>query len=40
MQCRTVTAAGITSGLEPALHLVRRELGAAVAVRTESVLDV
>jgi transcriptional regulator GlxA family with amidase domain len=34
-----VTAAGITSGLELALHLVRRELGAAVAVRTENVLE-
>lgn len=34
-----VTAAGITSGLELALHLVRRELGADLAVRTEKVLE-
>lgn len=34
-----VTAAGITSGLELALHLVRRELGAPVAVQVENVLE-
>jgi transcriptional regulator GlxA family with amidase domain len=34
-----VTAAGITSGLELALHLVRREVSADVATRTEGVLE-
>lgn len=34
-----VTAAGITSGLELALHLVRRKVGADVAVRAEEVLE-
>ena len=34
-----ITAAGITSGLELALHLLRREIGAEVAVRTEGVLE-
>ncbi|WP_306215388.1 DJ-1/PfpI family protein [Actinoplanes sp. RD1] len=34
-----VTAAGVTSGLELALHLVRRELGADLAVRTENALE-
>lgn len=34
-----VTSAGITSGLDLALHLVRREIGAALAVRTENVLE-
>jgi transcriptional regulator GlxA family with amidase domain len=34
-----VTAAGITSGLELALHLVRREIGSDLAVRVEDVLE-
>ncbi|MDQ7905209.1 DJ-1/PfpI family protein [Phytohabitans sp. ZYX-F-186] len=34
-----VTAAGITSGLELALHLVRREVSADVATRAEGVLE-
>jgi transcriptional regulator GlxA family with amidase domain len=34
-----VTAAGITSGLELALHLVRREVSADIAVRAEEVLE-
>lgn len=34
-----VTAAGITSGLELALHLVRREVGADLATRVEQVLE-
>ncbi|WP_041840832.1 DJ-1/PfpI family protein [Actinoplanes friuliensis] len=34
-----VTSAGVTSGLELALHLVRREIGAAVAVRVETILE-
>ncbi|MFY1699704.1 MULTISPECIES: DJ-1/PfpI family protein [unclassified Solwaraspora] len=34
-----VTAAGITSGLELALHLVRRRVGADLAVRAEEVLE-
>lgn len=34
-----VTAAGITSGLELALHVVRREVSADVATRTEGVLE-
>ncbi|GIJ51768.1 thimanine synthesis protein ThiJ [Virgisporangium aliadipatigenens] len=34
-----VTAAGVTSGLELALHLVRRELGADVAIACENVLE-
>jgi len=34
-----VTAAGITSGLDLALHLVHREVGAEVAVRAEEILE-
>ncbi|MDG4765734.1 DJ-1/PfpI family protein [Solwaraspora sp. WMMD406] len=34
-----VTAAGITSGLELALHLVRRRVSADLAVRAEEVLE-
>jgi transcriptional regulator GlxA family with amidase domain len=34
-----VTAAGITSGLDLALHLVHREVGADVAVRAEEILE-
>ena len=34
-----VTAAGITSGLELALHLVRREVSADLAARVEQVLE-
>lgn len=34
-----VTAAGITSGLELALHLVRREVSADLATRVEQVLE-
>ncbi|MBM2623577.1 DJ-1/PfpI family protein [Actinoplanes sp. LDG1-06] len=34
-----VTAAGVTSGLDLALHLVRREISAAVAVRVENILE-
>ena len=34
-----ITAAGVTSGLELALHLVRREIGADVAVRVETILE-
>ncbi|MFV2087069.1 DJ-1/PfpI family protein [Micromonospora sp. LOL_021] len=34
-----VTAAGITSGLELALHLVRRKVSADIAVRAEEVLE-
>lgn len=34
-----VTAGGITSGLELALHLVRRKVSADVAVRAEEVLE-
>ncbi|WP_326553161.1 DJ-1/PfpI family protein [Micromonospora sp. NBC_01813] len=34
-----VTAGGITSGLELALHLVRRQVSADVAVRAEEVLE-
>lgn len=34
-----VTAAGITSGLELALHLVKRFVGADVAIRAEEILE-
>lgn len=34
-----VTAGGVTSGLELALHLVRRELGADLAVRIENLIE-
>ncbi|MFV2010391.1 MULTISPECIES: hypothetical protein [unclassified Micromonospora] len=34
-----MTAAGIASGLESALHLVRRKVSADVAVRAEEVLE-
>ncbi|MBO4205261.1 DJ-1/PfpI family protein [Micromonospora echinofusca] len=34
-----VTSAGITSGLDLALHLVKREIGSDVAVRVEEVLE-
>ncbi|WP_033337655.1 DJ-1/PfpI family protein [Catenuloplanes japonicus] len=34
-----VTAAGVTSGLDLALHLVHREAGADVAIRAEEVLE-
>lgn len=34
-----VTAAGVTSGLELALHLVRREVSADLATRVEQVLE-
>ncbi|WP_033337656.1 DJ-1/PfpI family protein [Catenuloplanes japonicus] len=34
-----VTAAGITSGIELALHLVARELGADVAIKVEEALE-
>jgi transcriptional regulator GlxA family with amidase domain len=34
-----VTAAGITSGLDLALHLVKREVNADIAVRAEEILE-
>ncbi|MEH1016991.1 DJ-1/PfpI family protein [Micromonospora sp. CPCC 206060] len=34
-----VTAAGITSGLDLALHLIKREIGSDVAVKAEEVLE-
>jgi transcriptional regulator GlxA family with amidase domain len=34
-----VTASAVTSGLDLALHLVRRELGADLAVRVENLID-
>jgi transcriptional regulator GlxA family with amidase domain len=34
-----VTAGAVSSGLDLALHLVRRELGADLAVRVENLID-
>ncbi|WP_211304427.1 hypothetical protein [Umezawaea tangerina] len=34
-----VTAGAVTSGIDLALHLVRRELGADLAVRVENLVE-